>query len=92
MPFYLNGVGVRAEFLAGMPLYRGHEVVDQPCHTLLAPVGVATCTLVNSWRAFRVYIPRPPGLQSICQLANLDQLEAAAAFSKGYLPWLEACA
>ena len=43
MPFYLNGVGVEAEFLAGMPLYRGHEVADQPRHTLLPPVGVASC-------------------------------------------------
>ena len=33
MPFYLNGVGVEAKFLAGMPLYRGHEVADQPRHT-----------------------------------------------------------
>ena len=33
MPFYLNGVGVEAELLAGMPLYRGHEVADQPRHT-----------------------------------------------------------
>ena len=32
MPFY--GVGVQAELLAGMPLYRGHEVADQPRHTL----------------------------------------------------------
>ena len=32
MPFYLNGVRVRAELLAGMPLCRGHEVADQPCH------------------------------------------------------------
>ena len=30
--FYLSGVGVRAEFLAEMPLCRGHEVVDQPRH------------------------------------------------------------
>ena len=85
MPFYLNGVGVQAELLAGMPLYRGHEVADQPRHTpgmvLPPPVEVATCTLGNSWRAIRVYIPRPRGLQSICQLADLDQLEAAAAFS-----------
>ena len=81
MPFYLNGVGVQAEFLAGMPLYRGHEVADQPYHTLLPPVGVVTCTLGNSWRGARVYIPRPRGLQSICQLADLDQLEAAATFS-----------
>ena len=59
MPFYLNGIGVRAEFLAGMPLDRGHEVADQPRHTLLPPVGVATCILVNSWRGARVYIPQP---------------------------------
>ena len=88
MPFYLNGIGVRAELLAGMPLCRGHEVADQPRHTpgmwasvLPPPVGVATCTLGNSWRGIRVYISRPPGLQSIYQLANLDQLEAAPAFS-----------
>ena len=87
MPFYLNGVGVEAELLARMPLYRGHEVADQPYHTLLPPVGVVTWALGNSWRGARVYIPRPRGLQSICQLADLDQLEAAAAFSSGYLPW-----
>ena len=34
MPFYLNGVGVQAELLAGMPLYRDNEVADQPRHTL----------------------------------------------------------
>ena len=88
MPFYLNGVGVEAELLAGMPLYRGHEVADQPFRTLLPPVEVATCTLGNSWRGARIYIPRPRGLQSICQLADLDQLEAAAAFSSGSLQWL----
>ena len=81
MPFYFNGVGVQAELLAGMPLYRGHEVADQPRHMLLPPVGVATCILGNSWRGARVYIPWPRGLQSICQLADLDQLEAATAFS-----------
>ena len=59
MPFYLNGVGVEAEFLAGMPLYRGHEVADQPRHTLLPPVGEVTCALDNSWRDARVYIARP---------------------------------
>ena len=77
-----------------MPLCRGHEVVGLPycalvmqvC-TLLPPVGVVTCTLGNSWRGAQVDIPRPGGLQSICQLADLDQLEAAAAFSSGYLPW-----
>ena len=87
MPFYLNGIGVEAELLAGMPLYRGHEVADQPRHMLLPPVRVATCTLGNSWRGARVYIPRQRGLQSICQLEDLDQHEAAAAFSSGYLPW-----
>ena len=81
MPFYLNGVGVEAGLLARMPLYRGHEVADQPYHTLLLPVGVVTCTLGNSWRGALVFIPRPRGLQSICELEDLDQLEAAAAFS-----------
>ena len=38
MPFYLNGVVVEAKLLAGMPLYRGHEVADLPYHTLLPPV------------------------------------------------------
>ncbi|KRX89150.1 hypothetical protein T12_11440, partial [Trichinella patagoniensis] len=37
--------------------------------------------LGNSWRGVQVYALRPQGLQSICQLANLDQLEATAAFS-----------
>ena len=32
--FYLSGVEVRAEFLAEMPLCRGHEVANQPRHTL----------------------------------------------------------
>ena len=81
MLFYLNGIGVRDELLAGMPLYHGHEVADQPRHTLLPPVEVATCILGNSWRGARVYIPWPRGLQSICQLDDLDQLEATAAFS-----------
>ena len=81
MPFYLNGVRVQTELLAGMPLYRGHEVADQTRHTLLPLVGVATCALGNSCRGVRVHIRRPQGLQSIYQLANLDLLEAAAAFS-----------
>ena len=84
---YLNGVGVEAELLAGMPLYRGHEVADQPFRMLLPPVVEATCALDNSWRDARVYIARPRGLRSICQLADLGQLEAAAAFSSGYLLW-----
>ena len=87
MPFYLNGVGVEAELLAGMPLYRGHEVADQLFHMLLPLVGEVTYALDNSWRDARVYIARPRGLQSICQVADHDQLEAAAVFSLGYLPW-----
>ena len=81
MLFYLNGVGVRAELFAGIPLYHGHEVADQPHHTLLPPVEVAACILGNSWRGAQVYIPWPRGLQSISQLPDLDQLEVAAAFS-----------
>ena len=81
MLFYLNGAGVRAELLARMPLYRGHEVADPSYHTLLPLVGVVTCALGNSWRGARVYIPRPRGLQSIYQLADPDKLEAAATFS-----------
>ena len=50
MPFYLNGVGVEVVLLAGMPLYRGHEVADQLRHTLLPLVGIATYILGNSWR------------------------------------------
>ena len=81
MPFYLNGVGVQAELLVGMLLCRGHGVADQPHYMLLPLVGVATCILGNSWRGVRVYIPPPRGLQSICQLADLDQLKVVAAFS-----------
>ena len=81
MLFYLNGVRVRAKLLAGMPLYHGHEAAGHLHHTLLPPVGVATCTLGNTWRGTRVYIPRSRGLQSICQLADPDQLEDAATFS-----------
>ena len=79
--YFLSGAGVRLELRAERPLYRGHEVADQPRHTLLPPVRIATCILGNSWRGAQVYIPRPRGLQSICQLADLDQLEVAAAFS-----------
>ena len=39
MSFYFNGVGVEAEFLAGMPLYRGHEVAGQLRHTLFLQSG-----------------------------------------------------
>ena len=71
-----------------MPLCHDHGVVGRPYRALVMKVcmllpliGGATCVLGNSWRGVLVYIPRPQGLQSICQLANLDQLEAAAAFS-----------
>ena len=50
-------------------------------------VGVATCALGNSWLGARVRIPQLPGLQSICPLADLDQLEAVVAFSSGCLLW-----
>ena len=93
--FCLSGGGVRAGLRADMPLCLGHEVVDQPHHTLvvwglmLRPrVGVATCALGNSWLGDRVRIPRPPGLQSIYPLADLDQLEAVVTFSSVFLLWL----
>ena len=70
-------------------------MAGQPHRTLvnevlmLPPRGeVATCILGNSWTGARVRIPRPPGLQSIYLLADLDHLEAAVAFSSGYLLWL----
>ena len=79
---------VRLEWRAERPLCRGHGVADQPHHALvvwaLTPpprVEVATCALGNFWFCARVRIPRLPGPQSICQLADLDQLEAAVAFS-----------
>ena len=81
-PTYLAGLahfpvpwyGVRLEWRAERPLCRGHEVAGQ-LHQVLPPlIGVATCALGSSWRGVRVYAIRPQGLQSICQLANLDQL------------------
>ena len=85
--FCLTGDGVRDGLRADMPLCLGHEVADQPHHTLLPLVEVATCVLGNSWRGTRVRIPRPQGLRSICLLASLDQLEAVVIPSLGYLPW-----
>ena len=59
MSFYLNGVGVEAELLAGMPLYRGHEVADQPYRALVMEVcvlpplvGGAACVLDSFGGAF----------------------------------------
>ena len=70
VPWY----GVRLEWRAERPLCRGHEVAGRP-HQVLPPlIGVATCALGSSWRGVRVYALRPQGLQSICRLANLDQL------------------
>ena len=66
--------GVRLEWRAERPLYRGHEVAGRP-HQMLPPlIGVATCALGSSWRGVRVYALQPQGLQSICRLANVDQL------------------
>ena len=93
--FCLTGDGVRAGLRPDMLLCLGHEVVGQPHHTLgvwalmLPPqVGVATCILGNFWLGVRVLIPWLPGPRSIYPLADLDQLEAAAAFSLGFLLWL----
>ena len=81
-PIYLAGqahfpvpwYGVRLEWRAERPLCRDHEVAGRP-HQVLPPlIGVATCALGSSWRGVRVYALRPQGLQSICRLANLDQL------------------
>ena len=93
--FCLTGDAVRAELRADTPLYLGREVAGQPHHMLVVQVsvlpprvGVATCALGNSWLGVRVRIPRPPGPQSIYLLADLGQLEAAPAFSLGFLLWL----
>ena len=50
-------------------------------------VGGATCILGSFWRGVRVYTLRLRGPRSIDRPAGPDQLEAAAAFSLGYLPW-----
>ena len=79
--FCLSGDGVQVELQAETPLWLGHEVAGQPHRKLvnevsmLPPRGeVATCALGSSWRGVRVHTLRPQGLQSICRLANLDQL------------------
>ena len=51
-------------------------------------VEVATYALGKFWLGARVRIPRLAGPKSIYQLADLVQLEAAAAFSSGFLQWL----
>ena len=83
--------GVRADTL----LCLGHEVAGQPhcalvVWDLMPPprVEVTTCASGNFWLGARVRIPRLPGPQSIYRLGDLDQLEAAAAFSSGFLQWL----
>ena len=85
---------MRAELQAETPLWLGRVVAGQPHRKLvnevsmLPPRGeVATYVLGNSWRGARVRTPRPQGLRSICLLASLDQLEAVAISSLGYLPW-----
>ena len=83
VPWY----GVRLGWRAMRPLCRGHEVACRPRQVLPPLIRVATYDSGSTWRGVRVYALRPRGLQSICQLADLDQLEAAAAFSSGYLPW-----
>ena len=86
---------MQAGLRADTPLCLGHEVSGQPHHALvvwaLMPpprVEVATCALGNFWLGARDRIPRLPGPQSIYQLADLDQLEATAAFSSSFLQWL----
>ena len=72
--YFLSDAGVRLEWRAGRPLYRGHVVAGRP-HQVLPPlIGVATCALGSFWRGVRVRTLRSQGLQSICRLANLDQL------------------
>ena len=86
---------MQAELQAETPLWLGHVVAGQPHFTLVSEVsmlpprvGVATCALGNFWLGARVCIPRLLGPRSIYQLADLDQLEAAATSSSGSLPWL----
>ena len=85
---------MQAELQVDTPLWLGRVVAGQPHRTLvnevsmLPPRGeVATCVLGNSWTGARVHAPWPQGLQSICLLASLDQLEAVAVSSLGYLSW-----
>ena len=93
--FCLTGGGVRAGLRADTPLCLGHEVAAQPHRALvvwvLMPpprVEVVTCAWGNFWFGARVRIPRLPGPQSIYQLADLDQLEAAIASPSGFLQCL----
>ena len=85
---------MQAEIQAETPLRLGHAVAGQPHRTLvnevsmLPPRGeVATCVWGNSWTGARIHAPGPQGLRSICLLASLDQLEAVAISSVGYLLW-----
>ena len=91
---FSSDAGVRSWWRAWMPLCRDHGVVGQPYCALVMKVcmlppliGGATCVLGSSWRGIRVHTLRPRGPRSIYRPAGLDQLEAATAFSLGYLPW-----
>ena len=77
-----------------MPLCPDHGVVGRPYCALVMKVcmllpliGGATCILGSSWKDVRVRTLRPRGPRSIDRPADPDQLEAAATFSLGYLPW-----
>ena len=92
--YFWSDAGVRSWWRAWMPLCRDHGVVGRPYCALVMKVcmlppliGGATCVLGSSWRGVRVHTLRPRGPRSICRPAGLDQLEAVAAFSLGYLPW-----
>ena len=77
--YFLSGVGVWLERRAERLLCRGHGVAGLPCRALatwvLPPLAEATaCVWGSFWRGIRVHTLRLQGLQSICQLAGLDQL------------------
>ena len=90
LSFY--GEVVRDGVWLELPLFHGHVVVGQPHYSLVgrapAPhqqIGVTIFTSGSFWLGARGRIPWPPGPQSICQGADLDQLEAATVFSSGSL-------
>ena len=91
---FWSDAGVRSWWRAWMPLCRDHGVVGRPYCALVMKVCMllplirgATCVLGSSWKDVRVRTLRPRGPRSINRPAGPDQLEAAAAFSLGYLPW-----
>ena len=92
--YFWRDAGVRSWLGAWMPLCHDHGVVGQPYRALVMEVrmlppliGGAACVLGNFWRDVRVYTLRLRGPRSIDRPAGPDQLEAAAAFSLGCLPW-----